>query len=143
MAKRSLSREWKTLKNNPLRLAKHREGSAAYKVKVKVETLSHYGPDGNLKCSWPGCGVDDIDVLSLDHVVGGGNEDRRASNCAGGTAQYVKLRKLGYPDGFQTLCMNHQFKKDILQRRELSNEQITALREGSTTKTFDGCGGSS
>lgn len=137
--KRDYKKEYQSKLSNPLRLARKRLEAMNYKLKVKLEVLSHYGPSGDLNCSWPGCEVDDIDILSLDHVDGGGNEDRRTNNCAGGTAQYVRLRMLGFPDGFQTLCMNHQFKKDILNRRELAHEQITALRKRCTRPDVGRC----
>jgi len=30
----------------------------------------------------------------------------------------MKLKRDGYPEGLQTLCHNHQWKKEILRRRE-------------------------
>ncbi len=79
--------------------------------------MSHYGPLGKIQCAWPECGVIDIDMLTLDHMDGGGNEDRRVTGKGGGCATYSYLRKNGFPVGFQVLCMNHQLKKDILKRR--------------------------
>jgi hypothetical protein len=84
-----------------------------YEDKTKRETLSHYGPNGVAKCSWEKCGVRDLDVLTLDHIKNGGAEDRRQN----GYRTYRRLRGEGYPEGFQTLCHNHQWKKEILRRR--------------------------
>ena len=86
-------------------------------IQAKLEVLSHYGPEGSLRCSWSGCTVDDVDVLTLDHVNDDGNKERRASKRSAGIIFYVHLRAQGYPTGFQTLCCNHQMKKEILRRR--------------------------
>ena len=34
------------------------------------------------------------------------------------TPEYKARRKAGFPDGFQTLCHNHQWKKELMRRRE-------------------------
>ena len=90
-----------------------------YRVRVKLEALSEYGPNRLIKCSWPGCCVDDPDMLSLDHINNDGSKDRK---CIGGRGSgkelYVKLRIEGWPAGFQTLCHNHQWKKEAMRRQE-------------------------
>lgn len=43
--------------------------SASRNLKVKIEVLKHYS-SGLLKCLW--CEVDDIWLLTLDHIDGGG-----------------------------------------------------------------------
>ena len=84
------------------------------RAKLKFEVLTHYGPNGILKCSWEGCFVDDIDMLSLDHI----NNDGSKEGSNPGHSVYVRLRREDYPLGFQTLCWNHQWKKEILRKRE-------------------------
>lgn len=60
------------------------------------------------------CGFDDIRALQIDHVNGNGNAERIA---IGGTVRfsgwnfYQYLKKSGYPDGYQTLCANHNMIK--------------------------------
>jgi hypothetical protein len=56
-------------------------------------------------------------MLTLDHIANNGAEDRKAGRLGGN--MYAYLRKAGYPDGHQTLCMNHQIKKEILRKRRL------------------------
>ncbi len=86
--------------------------------KRKFEVLSHYSPDGILGCCWEGCTITDIDMLSLDHVNDDGAEHRRSIKSKNTTSYiYRWVRANGYPEGFQTLCMNHQFKKKILKAR--------------------------
>lgn len=88
------------------------------RLESKVEVLSHYGPNGTLSCCWEHCEVTDPDMLSLDHKDNTGNVDRKqGGNFSGGVSFYRKLKRSGYPEGFQTLCHNHQWKKEILRRR--------------------------
>ena len=87
-----------------------------YRAEVKLIVLSHYGSDGKLKCAWPDCEVVDIDMLTLDHVENNGAEHRRQGMHA--NRLYRKLIRDGFPEGFQTLCWNHQWKKELLRRRE-------------------------
>jgi len=87
-------------------------------LNLKIKVLTHYGPQGKLQCAWPDCTVTDIDMLSLDHVNNDGAADRK-KHTAGGCMTYCRVRRLGFPEGFQTLCHNHQWKKEILRRRAL------------------------
>jgi hypothetical protein len=84
-----------------------------YPAKIKREVLTHYA-HGILQCAW--CGINDIDVLCLDHVENNGKEHRSS---LGKMSQqlYRHLRKIGYPDGFQVLCANCNLKKEILRKR--------------------------
>jgi hypothetical protein len=83
---------------------------------LKLEVLSHYSPDGILRCSF--CEVTDIDILTLDHVNDDGAQDKHASGKRrGGIMLYQHVRALGFPEGYQTLCANHNLKKEILRRR--------------------------
>ena len=77
----------------------------------KIAVLSHYGKEGNLQCCWPECVIIDPDMLSLDHIKNDGGEHRRRVKGASGRYLYHLLIRDGFPEGYQTLCMNHQFKK--------------------------------
>jgi hypothetical protein len=93
---------------------KDREWNVKNRAEVKLEVLSHYGPDGKVQCSWNGCTVIDPDMLSLDHVNNDGCNDSRGT----GSRLYQKLKNEQFPSGFQTLCHNHQWKKELMRRRE-------------------------
>ena len=97
----------------------HKDKMAAaqfrFRVKMKTEVLSHYGPSGQLCCSWENCHVSDPDMLELDHVNNDANH--RSNNDQRGITLYVNLKKSGYPTGFQTLCCNHNRKKELLRKR--------------------------
>ena len=98
-----------------MHLASTRESN----LRLKLEVLAHYGPDGKLQCCWPDCSVNDVDMLSLDHVNNDGAEDRRSKKRGpGGINTYWRVRHDGYPAEFQTLCHNHQWKKELMRRRE-------------------------
>jgi len=86
------------------------------RLESKIEVLAHYGPNSCLGCCWPECVVSDPDMLSLDHKDNTGNIDRKKHSHVG-ISFYMKLKRESYPEGFQTLCHNHQWKKEILRRR--------------------------
>jgi len=96
------------------------------KEKVKINTLTHYGK-GRLACVI--CGESRLACLSIDHINGGGNTHRRQlklererkiseKRSFSGWNFYVWLKKEGYPEGYQTLCMNCQFCKRVLDNSE-------------------------
>ena len=85
---------------------------------LKLKVLSHYGPHGTLGCCGEGCTVDDVDMLSLDHVNNDGAEHRRVvGKNKTGEKMYRLVKSEGFPTGFQTLCMNHQTKKKLENAR--------------------------
>jgi hypothetical protein len=93
-----------------------------YHSELKAEVLSHYGPEGKLQCSWSGCEVTDIDMLSLDHVNNDGAQHRKSLGLKStGRTVWVAVRKAGFPEGYQTLCMNHQFKKELQRKRNAAS----------------------
>lgn len=86
---------------------KRRTCDKDYRKRLKEDVLRHYG-DG--KCECVKCGFDDVRALSIDHIDGGGNRDRVHSRLSG-DRMYRRLRQDGFPEGYQTLCMNCQFIK--------------------------------
>ena len=55
------------------------------------------------------CGEDELLFLTIDHVYGCGEADRKLGR--GGVGMYYWLRDNGFPDGFQVLCWNCNWKK--------------------------------
>ena len=92
------------------KFGKQREAVA--RVEIKKEVLAHYGK-GRLACRM--CGESWLACLSIDHINGGGRSHRKELN-AYGYRFYKKLKKANFPKGYQTLCMNCQFVKVILDR---------------------------
>jgi hypothetical protein len=82
-----------------------------YVLEKKTIVLTHYG-NGKLACSM--CGFDDIRALSLDHINGGGNKHCKSLGIKG--TLYNWLIKHNFPEGYQTLCMNCQFIKSVINR---------------------------
>jgi hypothetical protein len=74
--------------------------------KIRAEVLAHYGD--HCVC----CGEREPDFLSLDHINGGGNKERK--EVGPGIVWYYWLRKQGYPDGLQVLCYNCNLAKGFL-----------------------------
>ena len=77
-----------------------------WRFKLRVEVLTHYG-NGKLACVK--CGENNIFCLTLDHIEGGGSKHRK--RIGGAVKLYPLLKRQGYPEGYQTLCMNCQWKK--------------------------------
>ena len=83
-----------------------------YKV-IRYDVLSHYS-NGTPRCNY--CGVDDIEVLCIDHVEGGGKEIRGTTNLWGAKLCWY-LKRNDYPTGFQILCANCNLKKSLREER--------------------------
>ena len=59
------------------------------------------------------CGIEDIDVLCIDHVNNNGAEEKFRN----GSMLYQSLRTRGYPSGYQVLCWNCNHKKSLAVQR--------------------------
>lgn len=77
----------------------HAEKLKAYRVQLKLDALEAYGGP---KCV--GCGNEDVSVLEIDHINGGGRKHRQAEAIEGGLAFYQWLKNQAYPSGFRVLC---------------------------------------
>lgn len=110
-------------------------GSRKRRHQLKLFVLTHYGLNGRLQCCWPDCGVTDLDMLSLDHINNDGAEHRRQvwgdSRGWGGQALYRQVFRNNFPKTFQTLCCNHQMKKELLRKREVSKTHWQQAQESS------------
>ncbi len=83
-----------------------------HRLLVRKEVLMHYG-NGVLACVK--CGFSDYRALSLDHINGGGKQAERDRK---GTNFSQWLRAHGLPEGVQTLCMNCQFIKKLVNKEQ-------------------------
>jgi hypothetical protein len=95
-------------KNYRANLDMYRASSTENNLQLKTKVLTHYG---NGVCACVTCGFSDIDVLSIDHIEGGGNAHRKSLPNGQGTHFYYWLVKNDLPLGYQTLCMNCNWKK--------------------------------
>jgi len=81
-----------------------------YRIRDKKIVMRHYS-NGELKCAL--CDVNDIDMLTIDHIYGGGNKSRKEMGMSAGVRFYRDLIKKGFPSGYRVLCWNHQFKESL------------------------------
>jgi hypothetical protein len=108
-------------KRNPMWTENRKLNALQERIALKRDVMSHYGPDGEVRCSWIGCNVCDLDMLTLDHIKNDGKWDRTQNRRAVGSNLYRRLRRENYPEGFQTLCANHQLKKKVEFERQNPN----------------------
>jgi hypothetical protein len=73
----------------------------------RLEALKAYGGESP-QCVC--CGEQTLQFLALDHINGGGHAQRKET---GGGGFYVWLRRHNYPAGFQVLCHNCNFGRQI------------------------------
>lgn len=78
-----------TCRENKQRVAKIRW------QKLKLDCLNAYG------ATCIGCSEAAVEILEIDHVVGGGNEHRKV---IGQSNIYLWLKQQGYPPGYRVLC---------------------------------------
>lgn len=84
---------------------------------VKYEVMHHYS-NGKMCCN--NCGIDVYPLLTVDHVNNDGAKHRReiTKGRSVSSALYQWLRSNNYPTGFQVLCQNCNYFKDIILRIE-------------------------
>ena len=92
------------LNKNPHKRDEYNNRRKQQKQEVRRKVFEHYGMV--CKC----CGHSDFEVLSLDHVHGGGRAHRRKLGLEGNTFLAWIVRN-DFPEGFQTLCLNCNFAK--------------------------------
>jgi hypothetical protein len=90
--------------------------------KIRETVFSHYGT------ICVRCGFSDQRALSIDHIDGGGTQHRKS--IGKGNLFYRWLAKHGFPEGFQTLCMNCQFIK------RYENDELNKSRKVSVTESL-------
>lgn len=96
-------------------------GSKAWRRKLKLDVLTYYGSGA---CACVECGETRLNCLTIDHVNGGGTRHRSQLGF-GGFKFYTYLKRNGFPDNYQTLCMNCQFQK----RKERKEYRFSGERQ--------------
>lgn len=93
--------------NHEASKARSRSVAVSKLAKLRLEVITAYG--GQCAC----CGELEIDFLVLDHINGGGTQERKRAGKAGGGVLYNELRKAGFPQGgIQVLCANCNMAKE-------------------------------
>jgi hypothetical protein len=75
-------------------------------AKIKEAVFTAYG-GWRCKC----CGESERCFLTIDHMLNNGSKLRREGVHGHGIQFYRWLKKTGFPEEFQVLCMNCQFGK--------------------------------
>jgi len=69
--------------------------------KLRIEILKKYSKKDIPECQC--CGETILEFLTLDHINGGGTEERKKYPA---TMLFRKLRRENFPNGYRTLCYN-------------------------------------
>ncbi len=85
---------------------RHRRKGKEHDQAQKLQVFTHYS-GGEPRCAH--CGIVDVDVLTLDHINGNGHQHRKSI----GGHPYRWIINNDYPDGFQVLCFNCNWKKRL------------------------------
>jgi hypothetical protein len=118
--------------------AKCRAYCAKAKNKLKNQVFSHYC-GGDVRCKW--CGETDLYILSIDHIDGGGGRHRRqiGSGNKGGYNFYRWLKRNNYPDGFQVLCFNCQYRKRMVEMKPKNPTHLQEVRAKYARRVKEQC----
>lgn len=77
-----------------------------YEDSGKKTVFNHYGA----KCNC--CGEDELKFMSIDHIDNDGHKEVwNGGTRITGVHLYNRIRKAGFPDTYQILCMNCNFGK--------------------------------
>lgn len=79
-----------------------------YRAETKRQVVEAYG--GACAC----CGESEIAFLCVDHIHGGGRNERNKWAAFGSLHLYRDLRARGYPPGYQILCANCNMAKELV-----------------------------
>ena len=90
------------------RKAKRNNQSNFRRNKLKSLVFAHYGG----KCSCLGCEEKELTFLVLDHIDGGGNEERKLGLYSDTLYRHIIINN--YPDCYQILCANCNMSKHII-----------------------------
>jgi len=115
----------KTAKNYAWR----EKNAEAVKLRNRITARRRYNErKNNVLMAYGGrciaCGINDMDVLTVDHINNDGADHRRELvgndlHTYGSSYIYRYLVKNNYPNGFQVLCFNCNFKKHLTNIRNI------------------------
>lgn len=82
-----------------------------YNWEIRQQVIQFYS-DSTMKCR--NCDIDDIDVLTVDHINGDGIKHRKKI----ATKLYIWLCNNNFPSGFRILCRNCNWKENLRLRHD-------------------------
>lgn len=87
--------------NQEAYLFHHREYGKKYRQQLKDIVVKHYG--GKCNC----CGENKMEFFAIDHINGGGNQERKRLGSKGSGSKFYRLIiKAGFPQKYRILCFN-------------------------------------
>lgn len=98
---------------------KHNQWTTQSKLNLKTKVFNHYC-NNEIKCE--NCEQLELELLTIDHIHGNGNQHRKEVGINTGYSTYSWLKKNNYPEGFQVLCWNCQYRK---RAEEVANKNPT------------------
>jgi len=111
---REVDRKYRTRRNAYAKIYYHEHKGdflrrqTVSRQRMKKEILEHYS-NGVARCAH--CRGEDLVVLCLDHVNDDGAYHRRTLGIHGGYETYRRLKRDGFPEGYQVLCYNCNMRK--------------------------------
>lgn len=128
-AKRNERESKRRYDQTPQAKASHRRSAIKQRRLLKIEVISHY-TKGKMACQ--SCGFDNIKALSVDHKNGDGARHRRLTRT---NSFYRWVKKSGFPDDLQILCMNCQFIKRYDNREFFKKDAARLSLQGEHNAT--------
>jgi hypothetical protein len=95
-----------------------RDQRNAKREQLRAEAIAAYGG----RCACPGCHVIHAQLLTIDHINGGGNAHRRSIG-RGSRDFYAWLKRNGYPPDFQALCGSCNLAKSDKDKCPLAGQE--------------------
>lgn len=89
-------------KNSTRLRSREKKEALRYRTKLRKDVLEHYG---GTPPSCACCGEMAFEFLCIDHIEGGGNQERQETGKRG-YQWYSYLRTSGWPEGLRVLCQN-------------------------------------
>ena len=94
---------------------------------LRLEILNHYSNESLVCCR---CGYGDVRALDLDHKENNGGDHRKAIGRRGATYDiYAQLKRDGFPDGYQVLCRNCNWIKEMERRSQRQCNILISTKE--------------
>ena len=93
------------------------EHQRIYRRTLRLAALQHYSSDPlNPSCAY--CEENDWRILTFDHIeeFSSTKPNRERTFSDGGIGLVMRLIRERWPDGFQVLCFNCQFRKEFVRR---------------------------
>jgi hypothetical protein len=88
-------------------------------AQLRAEVVAVYGG----RCACPGCHVHHAELLTVDHVDGGGGAHRRALKTRGSKDFYRWLKQHGFPPDYQLLCGSCNLAKSDKDKCPLAGQE--------------------